>query len=202
MFSSVAERGRGEFSYHLLFGCGREERAVTSRLTGLGGRGGPPGAGCLAGLGGRAGLGDRGVPSDADCSAGLGGRDAGGFGGRAGLGDRDVPSDAGCSAGLGGSGSSGPSGVGCLGGSGRSSGADCLAGLGGDEVEEAPDDTNRIFPGFLGATGFLREGVLASFFCLLLLVSLAFLVGGASLSLGGQPPFLFLFGLSFSFPSL
>ena len=86
-----------------------------------------------------------------------------------------MPSDAGCSAGLGGS--NGPSGVGCLGGSGRSSGADCLAGLGGDEVEEAPDDTNRIFPGFLGAAGFLREGVLASFFCLPLSVSLTFLVG-------------------------
>ena len=82
------------------------------------------------------------------------------------------------------------------------SGASCSAGLGGDEVEEAPDSTNRIFPGFLGATGFLREEVLASLFCLPLSVSLAFLVGGASLFLGGLPPFLFLLGSLFSFPSL
>lgn len=153
----------------MLFGCGREERAVTSRLTGLGGIGGPSGAGCSVGLGGRDG------PPGAGCLAGLGGR--------AGLGDRGVPSDAGCSAGLGGGclaglgGSSGPSDFGCLGGSGRSSGAGCLAGLEVDEVEEAPDDTNGMFPGFLGAAGFLREGVLASFFCLPLSVSLAFLVG-------------------------
>ena len=130
----------------------------------------------------------------------------------AGLGGRGGPSSAGCLAGLGGRG--GPSGAGCLaglGGRGGPSGAGCLAGSDGppdegDEEDEAaleaPDDTNKIFPGFLGAAAFFREGVLLSFFCLPFSVSLAFLVGGASLSSASLPPFLFLLGSSFSFPSL
>ena len=164
MSSSVAERGSGEFSYHSLSGRGRDERVVTRLLAGLGGRGGPSGAGCLAGLGGRGG------PSGAGCLAGLGGR-------------------------------GGPSGAGCL------AGSDGPPDEGDEEDEaalEAPDDTNKIFPGFLGAAAFFREGVLLSFFCLPFSVGLAFLVGGASLSLSSAslPPFLFLLGSSFSFPSL